>query len=44
MHGLGLVNGCLKSSVVLCPQALPSFSMLHAEKLEGLILEVTCVT
>ena len=26
------------------PQATPSFSMLHAEKREGLVCERTCVT
>ena len=28
----------------LASQATPSFSMLHAEKREGLVREITCVT
>ena len=31
-------------TISLVPRPIPSFSMLHAEKREGLVSEVTCVT
>ena len=44
-----LVQLILIKSVCVCvcslvPRAIPSFSMLHAEKWEGLVRKITCVT
>ena len=44
LGSIGWVEPDIQAPQLPRPQALPSFSMLHAEKQEGLVSEVMCVT